>query len=107
MLRPVGIWGHLQGENIQLYNLLSPVMMLLRVMMCLCYVTLRYIMLRYITLCYIMLCDAMGYVTSHYIITLRYVMSDVLCYVLCFVMLRYITLYVPLRYVTSYYVMLC
>ena len=27
-LRPVGIWGHLQGENIQLYNLFSPVMMI-------------------------------------------------------------------------------
>ena len=28
VLRPVGIWGHLQGENIQLYNLFSPVMMI-------------------------------------------------------------------------------
>ena len=27
-LRPVGIWGHLQGENIQSYNLFSPVMMI-------------------------------------------------------------------------------
>ena len=27
-LRPVGMWGHLQGENIRLYNLFSPVMMI-------------------------------------------------------------------------------
>ena len=26
ILRPVGIWGHLQGENIQSYHLFSPVM---------------------------------------------------------------------------------
>ena len=28
VLRPVGIWGHLQGENIKSYNLFSPVMMI-------------------------------------------------------------------------------
>ena len=28
ILRPVGIWGYLQGENIHSYNLFSPVMMI-------------------------------------------------------------------------------